>query len=63
MMKTYTMSGFAEWKETDVSMRLRASSADTGGGSEVLIISDCSRYVQPQDNRRHNDEHDGKKNG
>lgn len=62
-MVTLTEKRFFNWVEDDISVTLRECSGSYGGGSEVLIISDCGRYVQSHDNRRHNDEPYGEENG
>lgn len=38
MKKTYTEVRFFKWKEDEISVSLRASSASYGGGSEVLVV-------------------------
>lgn len=64
MRKTFNMSNqitltekrYFEWHEDDKSVTLRNKGGSYGGGSEVLIITDCYRLVQPHDNREGNDD-------
>lgn len=52
--QTLTEKRFFEWHEDEISVTLRNKSGSYGGGSEVLVI--CGRPVQPQGDRRCDDD-------
>lgn len=43
---TLTEKRFFEWEEDEIAVTLRASGASYGGGSEVLVISECCRDAE-----------------
>ena len=50
-MKTLTEKRFFEWHEDKISVTLRNKGGSYGGGSEVIIICDSSRLLQPEPDR------------